>query len=671
MLRHRLRRRLHRWKARGASRQVQGWIRSGVNLEEQWGPKGRPRPFNQGISLTELDPEEQAFLDKEISRLFASGAWEEAVSDQFVSKAFLVPKKSDVEGVRKFRLIIDLRHLNEHCRDYTVRYETLGTLTRWQIKDSWAFSWDLRDGYHAVGVRPQDRKYFTMNLQGRLIQIAVLPFGWSGSCTVFCKTMETFVSTLRSPGLGAGPKAVALSTARQLQPLVVGGRRVKRWGPPEHCPAPPLQILPFMDDFLVVCPTRAECLLARSQVQLVLEDLGIERHPEKGCWEPKQRFEHLGIDLDFKEGQFRAPERRLLQLRQMATSMIGRSLRSRRLLPARLLAKFTGLAQFLYLAIPVARFYLRSLHDVLRTKSSWDSNVRLSKQALRDLEWWKTVPVKWTGREMQRSPSTVHLHTDASTFAWGGVLNYDEGRPAQGCWTSAEARYHITALELLAVHKSVLTFLPQLRGSRVTLHEDSQAIVFVLREKTSRSPVLMRLLRRLWKVLDLHSISLEVVWVRSADNISDGPSRMRDYEDWSFDRRAFQFFHRAYKYTVDLFASDVTALLPRFCSRSLCPGSLRADAFSWAWAGERAWVNPPWEELPRVVQMLEVTPAAAATVVVPWWPSAGWFSRLLALASDWEMLPVSNDLILRPNQHVRRLVGSATRFLGVFHVRLR
>jgi hypothetical protein len=69
--------------------------------------------------------------------------------------------------------------------------------------------------------------------------------------------------------------------------------------------------------------------------------------------------------------------------------------------------------------------------------------------------------------------------------------------------------------------------------------------------------------------------------------------------------------------------------------------------------------------------MLEVTPAAAATVIVPWWPSAGWFSRLLALASDWEMLPVSNDLISRPNPHVRRLVGSATRFLGVFHVRLR
>jgi hypothetical protein len=172
--------------------------------------------------------------------------------------------------------------------------------------------------------------------------------------TVFCKTMETFVSTLRSPGLVAGPKAVTLSTAQQLQPLVVGKVRMKRWGPPEHKLAPPLQILPFMDDFLVVCPTRAECLLARSHVQLVLEDLGIERHPEKGCWEPTQRLEHLGIDLDFKEGKFQAPERRLLQLRQMATNMIGRSMRSRRLLPARLLAKFTGLAQFLYLAIPVA-----------------------------------------------------------------------------------------------------------------------------------------------------------------------------------------------------------------------------------------------------------------------------------------------------------------------------
>ena len=28
----------------------------------------------------------------------------------------------------------------------------------------WMFSFDLQDGYHAIGIAPEDRKYFTFNL---------------------------------------------------------------------------------------------------------------------------------------------------------------------------------------------------------------------------------------------------------------------------------------------------------------------------------------------------------------------------------------------------------------------------------------------------------------------------------------------------------------------------
>jgi hypothetical protein len=90
----------------------------------------------------------------------------------------------------------------------------------------------------------------------------------------------------------------------------------------------------------------------------------------------------------------------------------------------------------------------------------------------------------------------------------------------------------------------------------------------------------MRLLRRLWRVVDLHSIDLEIVYVRSEDNISDGPSRERDFEDWQVNPAVFQHYNSVHGYTIDMFASENTALLPRFCSAALCPGTLRADAFS-------------------------------------------------------------------------------------------
>ena len=71
------------------------------------------------------------------------------------------------------------------------------------------------------------------------------------------------------------------------------------------------------------------------------------------------------------------PPDKELKIRRLARALKVRALRDRRLLPARAVAQFTGLCQSVYLAVPSARLYLRALHDCMRTKSSWNSNIRL------------------------------------------------------------------------------------------------------------------------------------------------------------------------------------------------------------------------------------------------------------------------------------------------------
>jgi hypothetical protein len=134
------------------------------------------------------------FLAKETTRALAVGAWEPATCDKYVSKVFLVPKPGN-----KWRLVMDFRWLNSHCVDHTCRFETLKTLNRLAKKGDYMFSFDLQDGYHAIGIAPEDRKYFTFNLNGRLLQASALPFGWNASPYVFVKTMKVLVQTLRSP----------------------------------------------------------------------------------------------------------------------------------------------------------------------------------------------------------------------------------------------------------------------------------------------------------------------------------------------------------------------------------------------------------------------------------------------------------------------------------------
>jgi hypothetical protein len=179
-----------------------------------------------------------------------------------------------------------------------------------------------------------------------------------------------------------------------------------------------LQILPYMDDFILFAPTRAKVLHARERVQAVLDDLGLSRHPSKGQWEPTQRLDHLGICLSLAGvAMFFVPESRLEKIRKMAHSLICMAKRNLRLLPTSALVGFTRLVQSVFLAIQVAKIYLRSLHDMLKTKTSWSSNVRAAAQALRDLEWWSTLETEWNGHEIYRSPVNVHLHANASLYA--------------------------------------------------------------------------------------------------------------------------------------------------------------------------------------------------------------------------------------------------------------
>eukprot|EP01050_Picozoa_sp_SAG11_P024635 SAG11_NODE_5310_length_1600_cov_1.300466_1_plen_132_part_00 len=129
----------------------------------------------------------------------------------------------------------------------------------------------------------------------------------------------------------------------------------------------------------------------------------------------------------------------------------------------------------MYLVCPPTRLYLRALHDCLKSKRSWASNVRLSRQALHDLAWWQDLGGRHNGRTIWRSPDQAELHSDASLFAWGGVLNRQ--CLAHGIWTEAERRHHITFLELLAVLRNVTAFLPRLKSRRCLLHDDGVASV--------------------------------------------------------------------------------------------------------------------------------------------------------------------------------------------------
>ena len=59
---------------------------------------------------------------------------------------------------------------------------------------------------------------------------------------------------------------------------------------------------------------------------------------------------------------------------------------NKRWVPVKALASIVRKAQLFHLAIHVAMFLLRELHDVVKTAESWTRIIRISKHLKRDLE---------------------------------------------------------------------------------------------------------------------------------------------------------------------------------------------------------------------------------------------------------------------------------------------
>jgi hypothetical protein len=110
-------------------------------------------------------------MDSELSRFLLSCAWKHGQRSMWISRTFLIPKP----GKNIWGLIIDFRPLNKYCKGHKVAYETpikhLNNLTR---TGEWICSFDLTDGYYWLGIREEDRDFFTLNYRGTLYRLVAV-----------------------------------------------------------------------------------------------------------------------------------------------------------------------------------------------------------------------------------------------------------------------------------------------------------------------------------------------------------------------------------------------------------------------------------------------------------------------------------------------------------------
>jgi hypothetical protein len=116
--------------------------------------------------------------------------------------------------------------------------------------------------------------------------------------------------------------------------------------------------------------------------------------------------------------------------------------------------------------------------------------------------------------ESDAEPSSLTLKTD---YAWSTIISFP--------WRNRE---HINALELRAVILAFRWILshPSSACKRVMIIIDSAVVYFVLRKGRSSSSHLLAVYRRLSSLMLASGLSVTPIWVPSAANPADAPSRL-------------------------------------------------------------------------------------------------------------------------------------------------
>lgn len=613
----RLGKRWREWVAIGASVQVVKWLEQGVSFPQE-------RPLERkcfGVNKIS-EKEEVEWTNMEVDRLCGTGALVEVKEEDLlaISPIRLAPKK----GTKKFRLIVNMRGVNRHLKEFKFKMEGLSTVLQLIQPGDFLIKWDLREGYFHVPLGDQASRMCGIQWGGKFYRYTTLPFGCSLSPITFTKVVREVVKFFRKQGI---------------------------------------RMVAYLDDFLALFRSREEAIRVRDQVILpTLARLGFLVEDSKSVWEPTQRLEMLGLILDTGNKVIEIPEDKLSKIEDLARSLV-----SKEKVSARALARVAGTLTSVSRAFPYSKMVTREMFNLIDSANrdvwEWEDMVTVSQDVKEDAQWLLQNLRLKQGMALWKPSRSLTVNSDASFKGWGGQLGTLR---AGGQWSLAEQQIkNINSLETLAAEKVLQSFAEHLKGRRVTLLTDSVTAKKFLNNAGGRDPFRNLVARRVWTLAVQLDILLSVEWLPGKENfVADEESRLEIWDDWTVRKETFRYLDAKWgPHIFDRLADENNHQVPFFNSRRRCPGSAGMDAFSQDWSGHMNWVVPPFALVGRVLQHL-AEGGARATVVIPAWEAQPWWPLLLSLAKEW--YPLSpQDFVPGPSGFVEPHKNSEWRLFAV------
>ena len=184
-----------------------------------------------------------------------------------------------------------------------------------------------------------------------------------------------------------------------------------------------------------------------------------------------------------------------------------------------------------------------------------------------------------------------------------------EGVWTGGPWSPEEQRMHINCLELTAAILAVQAFAKDRSGMSILLQLDNQtAVAYVNHLGGTVSLQLVKLAKILWLWALRRGIMLSAQHIPGVSNqVADAESRVTvDRLDWKLSVAVFQKINAVWgPLEVDLFATRLSTQPDRFFSWRPDPLAEATDAFQQDWGPLKAYANPPWCLMGRVLKQVK------------------------------------------------------------------
>lgn len=407
-------------------------------------------------------------VSDQIQKMLESGIIRES-SSPWTSPIWVVPKKMDNSGKKKYRIVVDYRKLNEKTPADRYPIPEISEILDRLGKAQYFTVLDLASGFHQIEIEPKDVPKTAFNIDHGKFEFIRMPFGLKNAPATFQRLMD---SVLR-----------------------------KHLG---------IRCFVYMDDIIIFSTSLKEHIKDITMVLQTLREANLKIQCDKSEFLRKE-VEFLGHVVT-TEGVKPNP-RKIEAVANWPMPKTPKELKS-----------FLGTVSYYRRFIPSFATIAKPLTSQLRGKSKIIDYETLDFQnAFKKLKEIMTTDLMLAYPDFDKP---FILTTDASNIAIGAVLSQlEEGKERPIAYLSrtlskAEENYSATAKELLAIYFAAKRFRPYLYGRPFTIYTDHEPLTKELKLTDATGRVTRQ---RLY----LEQYDFKIIYKKGKQNVvADGLSRI-------------------------------------------------------------------------------------------------------------------------------------------------